>query len=369
MKRLLVVLLSAPAPLAAQSYAITPYAAQNRSLPGTPSLLGVSASAYSGLVGLRLGGAFGAGESSVVPTGTTGTSGASVRADAWTGDADAVLDLGRLPGLGLVLGGFAPAAFAGVGAEGMRASGSAQGAATTPVWSYGAIVGHTLFGGLRAETEARYRVPFSLDRSAVPAGIRKGWEYRVGLSLRFGGSAARASSPARVPAPPERDRPRTVPASASARRVLGTADDYLGTRYQYGGNSPSGFDCSGFTQYVFARNGVTLPRTSRQQAAVGDRAPSSIAALRPGDLVFFASNGSRVDHVAIFAGDNRIVHSTASGGGVRYDDLGSSRGRWFVAHHVASRRVLADGRSLVRSIDAAALRPDALDPPDSAPRP
>jgi peptidoglycan endopeptidase LytE len=123
--------------------------------------------------------------------------------------------------------------------------------------------------------------------------------------------------------------------------VLTTAESYLGERYLYGGETPGiGFDCSGFVQYVFGRHGLDLPRTSRQQAHAGRVLPRSVASLQPGDLMLFSSKGGGVDHVAIYAGDNRILHSSAGGGGVVYDDLSSSRGKWFLARHVASRRVL-----------------------------
>jgi cell wall-associated NlpC family hydrolase len=123
--------------------------------------------------------------------------------------------------------------------------------------------------------------------------------------------------------------------------VLATAERYLGTRYRYGGETPAaGFDCSGFVQYVFGRHGVDLPRTSRQQASAGRRLPEQIAALEPGDLMLFSSKGAGVDHIAIYAGNNRILHSSAGKGGVGYDYLSSSRGKWFMARHVESRRVL-----------------------------
>jgi cell wall-associated NlpC family hydrolase len=130
-------------------------------------------------------------------------------------------------------------------------------------------------------------------------------------------------------------------ATASASRILATARRYLGTPYHYGGETPAtGFDCSGFVQYVFGRNGVELPRTSRQLATAGRELTIQVDSLRPGDLMLFSSHGVRIDHVAIYVGNNRMLHSSAGAGGVRYDDLTTPRGRWYLARHVASRRVL-----------------------------
>jgi cell wall-associated NlpC family hydrolase len=123
--------------------------------------------------------------------------------------------------------------------------------------------------------------------------------------------------------------------------VLATAKRYVGTHYRYGGESPaSGFDCSGFVQYVFGKNGVELPRTSREQAAAGHSLTLGLDALQPGDLLLFASTGSLIDHVAIYLGNNRMIHSSAGAGGVVTDDLTGPRGQWYLKRHVASRRVL-----------------------------
>ena len=132
---------------------------------------------------------------------------------------------------------------------------------------------------------------------------------------------------------------RTVPVTTSAAAVIPTAEHYIGIRYKWGGSSPStGFDCSGFTQYVFAKHGVNLPRTSRAQAYAGSRI-LDYRALRPGDLIMFAEDGEPISHVAIFAGRDRIIHSSSSGSGVRYDDLTTRRGTWFRSHMVVARRV------------------------------
>jgi cell wall-associated NlpC family hydrolase len=164
-----------------------------------------------------------------------------------------------------------------------------------------------------------------------------------------------------------------VPAP-SAARVLPTAERYLGVPYRWGGTSPkTGFDCSGFVQYVFARHGTRLPRTSREQASSGQRLRAVWSALRPGDLVMFAEPGRRISHVAIYAGRRRIIHATSSGGSVRYDALDTKRGKWFTRRLVAARRVSPRGASLVS--DLLAQQSDMsvplfrLDPPDHAPAP
>ena len=155
-----------------------------------------------------------------------------------------------------------------------------------------------------------------------------------GVTVRAGSSTVRRSPATRMPRTPEI-------ASATAARVLATGDRYVGERYLYGGETPGiGFDCSGLVQYVFGRHGIDLPRTSREQAYAGGGLPRGVTSLRPGDLMLFSSKGGRVDHVAIYAGNNRILHSSAGAGGVVYDDLSTSRGKWFLARHVASRRVL-----------------------------
>ena len=122
--------------------------------------------------------------------------------------------------------------------------------------------------------------------------------------------------------------------------MLRTGDSYRGIRYVWGGNTPAqGFDCSGFTKYVFAKSHVSLPRTSREQSRVGTAVPADFRALRPGDLMFFAEPGEDISHVAIYAGNGRILHASSSNGGVGYTDLNAG-GDWFVAYFVAARRML-----------------------------
>ena len=173
-------------------------------------------------------------------------------------------------------------------------------------------------------------------------------------------------------------RPIPVPTSSrSAAVVIPTAERYLGVKYRWGGTSPtSGFDCSGYVQYVFAKHGVKLPRTSRAQASVGDRVRLDFNSLRTGDLLMFASPGQAISHVAIYAGNKRIIHSSKSGAGVRYDNLTGSRGAWYRDNAVVARRIGTEvqGRGIVRDLVAelrsSGVRVDfPLDLGDFAPKP
>lgn len=183
-----------------------------------------------------------------------------------------------------------------------------------------------LLAGVPSVLSAQVRVGTTLGPIAVVATLGG-----HGVTVRATPRGSRHIPAARLP------RATT----ASAARVLATADRYVGTRYRYGGETPAaGFDCSGFVQYVFGRNGVDLPRTSRQQATAGRALPARVDSLKPGDLMLFSSKGGRIDHVAIYVGNNRMLHSSAGAGKVVNDDLTTARGKWYLARHVASRRVL-----------------------------
>ena len=169
---------------------------------------------------------------------------------------------------------------------------------------------------------------------------------------------------------------RSIPTS-SASAVVPTAERYIGVPYKWGGTSPrGGFDCSGYVQYVFEKHGVRLPRTSRAQASAGSRVPLDLRLLRAGDLIMFASSGKAISHVAIYAGRERIIHSSKSGSGVRYDNLMSQRGAWYRENAVVARRVGTAGQGrgividLVSELRAAGIPIDfPLDLGDFAPKP
>jgi cell wall-associated NlpC family hydrolase len=112
------------------------------------------------------------------------------------------------------------------------------------------------------------------------------------------------------------------PLDLRADDVLMHAAGLIGTRYRYGGQSPqTGFDCSGFTSWVFREAvGIQLPRTAREQFA-GPGSPVPRNARRAGDLVFFRQSRRGIDHVGIYVGEGRFVHAPSRGGRVRIDTL------------------------------------------------
>lgn len=117
--------------------------------------------------------------------------------------------------------------------------------------------------------------------------------------------------------------------SSSNSDIAATAKQYLGTGYVYGGASPRGFDCSGFTMYVYSQHGYSLPHsaTSQWQSGLGTRV-YSISELQPGDLVFFndpsRNAGKACSHAGIYTGDGQFIHSSSSrSGGVNVSSLTS----------------------------------------------
>lgn len=117
------------------------------------------------------------------------------------------------------------------------------------------------------------------------------------------------------------------PADAPARRaLLAEAHRTIGVRYKYGGETPrEGFDCSGLMQFIYKNaNGITLPRTAAEQS----RASRTISfnQMRPGDLIFFRTSGSSVNHVGIYTGRGQFIHAASGGAKVSVDNL--SRTYW-----------------------------------------
>jgi cell wall-associated NlpC family hydrolase len=149
--------------------------------------------------------------------------------------------------------------------------------------------------------------PFPMPGPAGPAGLP--------------GSVAPATNPA----------PRS---SFDGYALAGTALSLRGAPYRNGGTDPTGFDCSGFTQYVFAQYGVSLPRDVRDQYRQGKLVKPED--LEAGDLVFFTTTDSGASHVAIAIGGDEFVHAPSSAGVVRVEHLSS---RYWAPRYLGAKRV------------------------------
>ena len=124
--------------------------------------------------------------------------------------------------------------------------------------------------------------------------------------------------------------------SGKGSQIAQYALQYVGCPYVYGGSSPSGFDCSGFTTYVMKHFGYSINRTASSQMDNGTSVSKS--QLQPGDLVFFNSGNSskRATHVGIYTGNGQFVHASTSTTGVIISDLNSS---YYSSTYVGARRL------------------------------
>ncbi|KHK65136.1 MULTISPECIES: C40 family peptidase [Pseudomonas] len=132
---------------------------------------------------------------------------------------------------------------------------------------------------------------------------------------------------------------RLVPpmATKTTSNVLSRAVNVLGTPYRWGGSSPSkGFDCSGLVKYAFNDSTFDLPRTSNAMAA-GHGEKVERKDLKPGDLIFFKLKSRRVNHVAIYLGNDRFIHAPRRGKSVTIDTLNKP---YWNTHYVVAKRVL-----------------------------
>ena len=151
-----------------------------------------------------------------------------------------------------------------------------------------------------------------------------------------GGAATPKPFPG-APTPPVATRPSPAPETtpAPATPLVATALSFRGTPYRNGGSDPSGFDCSGFVQWVFARHGTVLPREVRDQYGTGRRVEQED--VQPGDLVFFQTVARGASHVGIAIGNGEFVHAPSSRGVVRIERY--TTGYWAL-RWVGAKRVM-----------------------------
>lgn len=117
--------------------------------------------------------------------------------------------------------------------------------------------------------------------------------------------------------------------------VVATALSLRGTPYRNGGSEPSGFDCSGFVQWVFARHATFLPRETQAQYQAGEPVP--LDAVQPGDLVFFETVARGASHVGVVVGGGQFVHAPSSRGVVRVESYDAA---YWSARFVGARRIV-----------------------------
>ncbi|MDQ1144322.1 glucan-binding YG repeat protein [Bacillus sp. SORGH_AS 510] len=122
-------------------------------------------------------------------------------------------------------------------------------------------------------------------------------------------------------------------ASSFGDKVTDIALDYIGVPYVWGGTTPSGFDCSGFTSYSYKQAGVSIPRTASEQYTKGQAVSKSN--LVEGDLVFFSTYKAGASHVGIYLGDNKFVHASSSAG-VKISSLTES---YYSRTYIGSKRI------------------------------
>lgn len=169
-----------------------------------------------------------------------------------------------------------------------------------------------------------------------------------GCKTQGGTDASRGLRPAEVAATDENSIQSLQVNGGLTEKILLTAFSQQGTPYRYGGTSPqSGFDCSGFTRWVFAQNGINLPRSSSEQLAVGR--PVAKEDLRPGDLLIYKRhNRGRATHVGIYVGDGKYIHSPRAGRTVEESEAFSQQA---APRFIGARRVFEDPTAMSLSAE------------------
>jgi cell wall-associated NlpC family hydrolase len=177
----------------------------------------------------------------------------------------------------------------------------------------------------RLAAQAR-RQAAAIDRRQAAAARQQETEPEESQPVEEAPAPTPSPSPSPQPSPPS----PPPPAGPGHPEVVSIALRYLGVPYRWGGASPSGFDCSGFTMYVYGKIGISLPHYVSWQYRYG-RAVSR-SQLRPGDLVFFNGLG----HVGIYIGGGRFVHAPHTGDVVKISSINDS---WYRSTWVGGRRL------------------------------
>lgn len=192
------------------------------------------------------------------------------------------------------------------------------------------MLAHSVMPTIRLHVRTKRRLR-QLARVAVTAGVLPAVAGCASGTVIPPDEAQRIAVPSKGSRwiPPDPDDGGSGGRIGTAHDVVRVATGYVGTPYLWGGTSPSGFDCSGFVKYVYAKLGIPLPRTVREQYDIG--APIPRDRLRVGDIVFF--RGLR--HNGIYIGSGRLIHASTHGGTVRIARLDE---KWFRERWTGARR-------------------------------
>jgi peptidoglycan endopeptidase LytE len=133
-------------------------------------------------------------------------------------------------------------------------------------------------------------------------------------------------------------RSRIMKKEDTERRLVTIASQYIGTPYAFGGNSREGIDCSAYIQQIFKAVGIHLPRTSREQFSHHDLLEVSRNELKTNDLLFFKAEGKdEIDHVALYIGEGKMIHSSRKERGVQITDFKFST--FWSSRFVSAKRI------------------------------
>ena len=136
-----------------------------------------------------------------------------------------------------------------------------------------------------------------------------------------------------VPFGPGQSEASAAFSTKNVNKIINTGKKYIGTPYKWGGITPRGFDCSGFVKYTIKKaTGKTVPRTSSALYKKGKKISKS--KLKKGDLIFFNTSGKGVSHVAIYMGNNKMIHAASKG--VKVDKLSNS---YWKKRYVGAKRI------------------------------
>ncbi len=177
-------------------------------------------------------------------------------------------------------------------------------------------VGVSADGTFGSETEQAVK-SYQSDNGLTADGVvgsETGSEMGISGGSTGGSSSGSQSAPATGGSTNSVSAASTSGSTASSSGIVGTAESLIGSPYVYGGTSPSGFDCSGFVQYVYGQNGKDVPRTTQEQMA----AATPVSDPQPGDIVFF---GDDAYHNGIYVGDGKIIDAGNSDSPVQERDI------------------------------------------------